>query len=427
MRVSEELRAYTVVFRGDDSTGGLPVRGPAVLLAGVAGLRGPVRVPAHPVQRVKRCRADAAHIMGMRNTGPTRGFPAGALMPGNAAIEASGVATRYAGSVVRIDSQAGSVTAAPHQGVVVRSRKHKKGIHPIVLLDPIEKTASEVDDSDFVGVPVLEPKTLTSEIDLSRWVRSGKDSLGRGTFGNRAVKTLPINRDTAWLIGLYVAEGDSSPNVRFSLSSEEDEIMDRLESVAASLGYTASRSYSSSQKACAVTLGAVVFGRWLKEHCGGRAQEKHIPDVILTHGDPAIRKAFIDGLIDGDGCRSVLPTGARRWILRQSSRALMHDTVLLLAQDEMGAHISEGLQRPRSIRGRALPLSPIYSVSWNPDGARLSERTMNGRTILSSSHRWKPGSTGVWYPVKSVLREDFDGFLYEALGAAPVNGLMVAG
>lgn len=29
-RVSEELRAYVVVFRGDASTGGLPVRGPAV-------------------------------------------------------------------------------------------------------------------------------------------------------------------------------------------------------------------------------------------------------------------------------------------------------------------------------------------------------------------------------------------------------------
>jgi hypothetical protein len=28
--VSEELRAYVVVFRGDDSTGGLPVRGPVV-------------------------------------------------------------------------------------------------------------------------------------------------------------------------------------------------------------------------------------------------------------------------------------------------------------------------------------------------------------------------------------------------------------
>lgn len=367
---------------------------------------------------------DAAHITGMTQATMRSGFPPGTLMPSNSAIESGDrIPTRHSGDIIQIACQAAIVTAAADQKVMVRSRKHRKGVHPIVLEPRGTKRAADMMDGDYVCVPRLGKLRSDQTIDLSKWIKTGQDTLGRSTFGNRAVKEIPLDSDVAWLIGLYVAEGSASPHVTFSLSSEEDDLMLRIERIAGKLGYTASRTYAPNQKACAVTLGTTVLGRWLKSVCGGRAQEKHVPDLILSHASSVIRRSFLDGLIDGDGSRGGRPGGAPRWSLQQSSKPLMHDVVLLLAQDGIGCHGSETRQRPRYIRGRLLPATPLYCLWWNPDGARPSERVLNGKTVQSSSHRWKADESGIWYPVKSVEAIPFDGLLYLGPESAPMNGL----
>mgnify|MGYP001765174087 CR=1 FL=1 len=339
-------------------------------------------------------------------------FPAGTLLPGNTPIESVATMVRdYDGELVRIESTGGHIEATTEHPFFVRRRRHKKGLHPIVLNEAQWVLAEDVREGDYLCVPRLSEKRADTCIDLSGYVQQGTDSLGRHTFGNRAVKSVPLNPDTAWLIGLYVAEGSSSPAVRFSLGSHEDEIMDRVEKIAASINMSASRTYSKDCGSAEVTLGNVVFGRWLKEHCGPRAHEKHIPDVILHHYDRDIRAAFIQGLVDGDGHTHKRKDSSTTAVkVGTASKSLMHDLVLLLAQDGIGGSTFMMRQREgRIVRGRSLPSGRLYGVEWNPDGCAKTERTLNGRVVTSCSHRWKSDDDGVWYPVKSVSRRGFVG------------------
>lgn len=341
-------------------------------------------------------------------------FPAGTLLPGGKPIEQVATMVRpFDGDLVVVESQAGTVEATPEHPFYVRRRRHKKGLHPVVMNEAEWIEAGDLADGDYVCVPTLTEKRADTKIDLSghAMVHASRGKLGE-RISNRTVRSIPLDPDVAWLIGLYVAEGSSSPTVRFSLSVDEVEYAERISEIAERIGYSASFSVNESNHTRSVSLGTTVFGRWLKEQCGDGARSKHIPDVILRHADPAIRAAFIEGLVDGDGYRGHRRGGHPNWTVATASKALMHDLVLLLAQDGIGGHTRTQAQRPRSIDRAPMPDGVLYGVSWNPDGPTVSTRTMNGRTMASTQHRWKSDDDGVWYPVKSLSRRPYEGLVY---------------
>src|SRR5437870_5745345 len=174
-----------------------------------------------------------------------------------------------------------------------------------------------------------------------------------------------------------------------------------------------------------IGTGASVFGRWLKEHCGRSAHEKHVPAVIMRHEDPHIRRAFINGLTDGDGHRCP-PQGRKRqrWTVATSSQALMHDLILLLAQEGLGCFTQVRAQRLRHLRGTPMPTGMLYGVTWNLDGPSVSTRLLNGKTIPSRSERWRSDSEGVWYPIKRLTTRPFEG---EVFNLTTVDHTYVAG
>ncbi len=53
--------------------------------------------------------------------------------------------------------------------------------------------------------------------------------------------SFPLNSETAWLLGIYVAEGSTNNvhSVQFSLSEKEFELQDRIIKILSSLGYSA--------------------------------------------------------------------------------------------------------------------------------------------------------------------------------------------
>ena len=129
---------------------------------------------------------------------------------------------------------------------------------------------------------------------------------------------------------------------------------------------------------------------------------------VLRHPDATIRRSFIEGLVDGDGYRAIgrpQPT----WVVATSSRQLMQDLALLVAQDVgMGGSIRVERQRMRSIYDVLMPEGMLYKFTWNPQGCRPVARELAGRKIVSCSHRWKSDSEGVWYPI-TWMREASEG------------------
>jgi hypothetical protein len=340
-------------------------------------------------------------------------FPAGTLLPGNVPIESVASMVRpFDGELVTLNSQAGTVEATPEHPFRVRHRRHKKGCHPIVMNEAEWMDAGEIREGDYLCVPRLTEKRQDVAIDLAGFAVQHAVTGSRGLrISGRTVRSIPLNADTAWLIGLYAAEGSSSPNVRFSLASYEAAYAERIESVAASIGYSASRAYSKASRTCNVSLGTTVLGRWLKDAVGDGAHNKHVPDMILRHADPAIRAAFIEGLVDGDGYRG---TNGKHpaWTVATSSESLMYDLLLLLAQDGLGGNVRTQAQRDRSINGVELPAGTLYGVTWNPNGPSIVTSTLNGKQVSCYSHRWKADDDGVWYPVNGVARRPFTGPVY---------------
>jgi predicted metal-dependent peptidase len=338
-------------------------------------------------------------------------FPAGTWTSQGLPIEALATMRRpYAGELVEINCQGGRVACTPEHPFLARRRQGRS--YPIRVTEPAWIPAEELRVGDYLLVPCLPDKTAATEIDLRPYIRDGTDRLGRRTFGNRALKSIPLDPDTAWLIGLYVAEGSATSAVLFSLGAHETPLIERITQIARHIGTSASVQVQDTR--AAVSLGVRVFGRWLREQCGRDARTKHIPRVILTHEDHRIRSAFLEGLVAGDGhVHRQSSTGQLQAMVGSVSERLIADVALLLAQDGFGG--SRGLLRrgPRQIGKRWTERElTLHTFHWNPAGVAASSRRLNGKVISSHSHRWRADAHGVWYRIRAVRRTPFEGTVY---------------
>lgn len=338
-------------------------------------------------------------------------FPAGTWLGEGHPIEQNATMERtYQGDLLTIDTQAGQISCTPEHPFFARSRVGRS--YPIQITEPGWREAKTLGVGDYLLVPKLQHTRTDTVIDLSDHIREGADSLGRHTFANRAIKEIALNVDTAWLIGLYVAEGNSSPGVCLSLSATETAIAAKAARIFNQIGYSATTQVADTR--LRVSTGAVVLGRWLKQECGGSAKTKHIPRVILYHGDAKIRAAFLDGLVTGDGhTRKQTTSSTTICMVGSVSERLMSDLALLLAQDGIGGARGILKRGPRQI-GKTWTNKELvlHTLHWNPAGVAQTPRTMNGRTILSNSQRWRADQHGVWYRVKSVSATPFSGQVY---------------
>jgi intein/homing endonuclease len=118
-------------------------------------------------------------------------------------------------------------------------------------------------------------------------------------------KQFTINKDTAWLLGLYVAEGSIGSHgtiVSFSLSSNEENIFKKLDKILLdNFDIVTSLNSSNKYKSMNVIFSSHIFAQFFNEVCGHKAANKKIPDFILYNKDEEILKSFLDGYIDGNG------------------------------------------------------------------------------------------------------------------------------
>ena len=347
-------------------------------------------------------------------------FPPGTLTPGGVPIEDVGTMARvYDGELVRVGGAFGALEGTPEHPVFAMRRRHKS--YPIRTKAPAWTPLCELRVSDYLCVPNLARYGLRgdTEIDLTPYAKTYTDSLGRTGISHRTVTRIALTPRTAWFLGLYAAEGSASPSVRLSLGAHETDVIAHAQEIAREMGYASSVSFNDTNGAN-MSLGAVVLGRWLHDHVGTKACNKRIPEIILRHRDPAIRKAFLAGLVTGDG--SIYQRGNTEWwSFATTSRALQRDVLLLLAQDGMGGHCTA--QKPKAgrvIQGRpTFVTSMLYGVTWAPAGPRESERVLNGTLIKSRSNEWRADEHGVWYPIKRIEARPYIGPVYNIANAVP--------
>lgn len=118
----------------------------------------------------------------------------------------------------------------------------------------------------------------------------------------RVPRYIPFDEQLAWVVGLYLAEGNTSPKqVMIAGHERETAILENLkcffqERFGAD-GFTSIRGEHGVQHYFSSLVAAEFFGNL----CSGSASTKEIPEVY-RRAENSIAIALLKGLIDGDGC-----------------------------------------------------------------------------------------------------------------------------
>ena len=132
--------------------------------------------------------------------------------------------------------------------------------------------------------------------------------------------TLLVDREVAWLLGIYAAEGYRRRS-QFVVSNTDHAILDRVEAVLHGLGLPTYRAPNAIT--CTSTFASSML-EWIG--AGGKATEKRIPPAVFAW--PAdLLEAFLEGLVDGHG--SVDDTRVSVWT---TSEGLVADLLVLFAR-----------------------------------------------------------------------------------------------
>ena len=259
---------------------------------------------------------------------------------------------------------------------------HQAYTQRIAVGSPSWKPASQLlakrssADGDYLLLPRLKGNVDVSQIDITPFAKNMKGVHIMLSKGHSVA--FPLNRETAELIGVYVAEGYSSQDkLRFALSSEETGLADFIAEGFGKLGYSVKRYKSRSENGMEVVVFAGVLSRAFASWCGSGAPNKKIPDFIMLHVDQDIVNSFLEGYIRGDGTRTLNSVGTRNVThIVTTSKLLAMQTQLLGARDGLFFRITNA-SKPDIIQGRKVRVQDKYDVRCNTDGnvqARIDEK-----------------------------------------------------
>lgn len=130
---------------------------------------------------------------------------------------------------------------------------------------------------------------IQKEIDCSEWILEDGSKF-------------PINEDTAWILGLYCAEGCFiAHSLKWTLDYKKPELAKKVVDTLEELGYhTSGRIRPDEGTHCVLTYKRVLTRRIDKE-IGHGSYNKCIPESILFNKNKNILISFLKGYYSGDG------------------------------------------------------------------------------------------------------------------------------
>ncbi|HYB04424.1 MAG TPA: LAGLIDADG family homing endonuclease [Nitrososphaerales archaeon] len=301
------------------------------------------------------------------------------------------------------------ITITPEHPILASSSKttetHRKGKYRYQL-DFSEESWTQAKklraktfsaDGDYLVVPIIKGTFHEKQINLSPFIIAQKPK-HRGYLAE-----FPLSEDTSWLLGLYVAEGSvTDKEARFSLSSQEEEIKVRIESIVCKLGNSTYVRCSDAANSMLLSIPSRVLARAFDAWCGHGASNKEIPDFVLCHEDLSILRAFLKGYEAGDSYTHTKRSKRSPGYRSSSTVSKILAQQLQLAYARLGIWANVGIREYAGeglIMGRKCSLHTKYSVSYSlePNPKRRRVRFL-GERILS--------------PIRQITEEDYSGSVH---------------
>ncbi len=275
-----------------------------------------------------------------------------------------------------------------------RGSRNSKVVHSKMMWKKAEELRPKhsSQDGDYLAMPRLGGSIATTSFPLQH-----KDARWK-------LERFELNADTAWLLGLYVAEGFATQNkIRFALDEDEKDLAEKGLTIIQKLGATPwlRRNGLGGQLVIAASKGLAAF---FTQHCGKGAANKKIPDFILFHENLGLLKAFLAGYIAGDGCSTLASNKYRvtyyRLIMFNTASKVLAQQIQL-AYGRLGSFAWLGKYRSAQnseILGRKVQLHEAYQGHTYPE--RQSQR-MN-----------KLHGDFFFVPITNVQRTPYKGQVY---------------
>ena len=258
-------------------------------------------------------------------------------------------------------------------------------------------TKNSKSDGNYLVVPIVRGEFESCEIPLCPFIIAHKPN----HKGYRS--TFPLTTETAWLLGLYTAEGSVvKSDVRFSLSTEEAEISDRIASISRDLGYTSRLVRLNLANSVLVSIPSRVLARAFDNWCGHRASNKRIPDFLLCHKDTRLVASFLRGYEAGEGYTFAKRSGRNPGYVACSTVSRILAQQLQLSYARLGIWANVGIRdrsREAFIMGRRVRLHTKYSVTYSP------EPNPKRRRVVFLSNK-------VLTPIREITRSKYSGVVH---------------
>lgn len=122
---------------------------------------------------------------------------------------------------------------------------------------------------------------------------------------------IPLDKDFAWLIGIYLAEGGvSEQKVTFNLNKIETNLANKITAVIKKFFNLDCKQYGipSHPNVLFVECYSIVVAKFFKSLIPGNIYTKEVPEILFS-GCKEARRSCLKGWLDGDGC---LETGLRK-------------------------------------------------------------------------------------------------------------------
>ena len=216
---------------------------------------------------------------------------------------------------------------------------------------------------DCLIIPRVNGFIDSRAIPLSNYATPRGLDIVRGRGGSPPLD-FPLTADTAWLLGIFVAEGweTTGHDVFFSLNHDKTDVIERIYGIASSLGYRP--QIKKRETATVVRFSSSILARALHDWCGHLAKNKKIPDFLVYHKDLSLLKSFLTGYLEGDGSRIINKRGRPETIRADTtSKILALQLQLAYARFGQFARINKKSEDGSSvIPGRKVTRRDAYSV-----------------------------------------------------------------
>jgi len=235
---------------------------------------------------------------------------------------------------------------------------------------------------DCLLIPRVRGHVGLKEIPLAPYATRRGLAIARGR-GENPPLSFALTEETAWLLGVYVAEGWTTKNhdVFFSLGRHERRFAKRIFKLTRFLGYHP--QIKERETTLVVRFSSSILSRALREWCGHLAENKRIPDFILYHRRSAILQSFLVGYHKGDGNVTRDKRGPVFDRASSTSKVLALQIQLAYARLGFFARVRREKRAGTSeIQGRKVKARDVYSIWLLTSRRKVADFRINSDFIV---------------------------------------------